>query len=89
VKNYFELVSQELLSKLNQIKTFIKKHNPAIGILTEEILRDFLRSHLPKIVSVEQGFILTTNGELSKQCDLIIYNSQTFAPFYRVKKVAS
>jgi len=32
-----------------------------------------LRQNLPKIVSVEQGFILTSEGELSKQCDIIIH----------------
>jgi len=37
--NYFELLSLELLNKLNQVKIFIKKHNPTIGVLTEEILR--------------------------------------------------
>jgi len=40
--NYFELLSLELLNKLNQVKIFIKKHYPTIGVVTEEILRDFL-----------------------------------------------
>jgi hypothetical protein len=87
VENYYELVSQELLNKLSQIKLFIKKHNPTIGVLTEEILRDFLRRNLPKIVSVEQGFILTSEGELSKQCDIIIYNSLLYSPFYRINDI--
>lgn len=87
MENYFELVSQELLNKLNQIKVFIKNHNTTIGILTEEILRDFLRRNLPKIVSVEQGFILKSDGELSKQCDIIIYNSLLYSPFYRINDI--
>ncbi len=51
--NYFELVSQELLGKLAQIRAYITKHNPTIGVLTEEIVRDFLSTHLPNVVSVE------------------------------------
>jgi len=85
--DYYRLVSEELLIKLRQIKQFIKKHGPTIGLLTEEILRSFLKEHLPKSISVEQGFILTQNGELSKQCDILIYDSDLYAPFYRINNL--
>ena len=85
--NYFRLVSDELLLKLNQSRQFIKKHNPTIGILTEEILRSFLKNYLPKSISVEQGFILSQNGEMSKQCDILIYDSNNYAPFYRINDI--
>lgn len=85
--DYFRLVSEELFIKLNQVKTFIKKHNPTIWILTEEILRTFLQNYIPKGVSVEQGFILNKNGDLSKQCDIIIYDSELYAPFYRINDI--
>ncbi|WP_217511772.1 DUF6602 domain-containing protein [Vibrio metschnikovii] len=85
--NYFELVSQELLGKLAQIKAYITKHNPTIGVLTEEIVRDFLSTHLPNVVSVEQGFILYENGNISKQVDILIYDSQAYAPFYRINDI--
>ena len=85
--DYFRLISEELFIKLNQIKTFIKKHNPTIGVLTEEILRNFLQQYIPKAVSVEQGFILNKNGTLSKQCDIIIYGSNLYAPFYRINDI--
>lgn len=87
METYFGLVSQELITKLKQIKVYIKKHNSTIGILTEEILREFLRVHLPKVVSVEQGFILNSSGELSRQCDIIIYDSQWYSPFYRINDI--
>ncbi|MFC6673699.1 DUF6602 domain-containing protein [Marinobacterium aestuariivivens] len=87
MSNYFEFVSQELLIKLAQVKSYITKHNPTIGVLTEEILRGFLKDHLPQLVSVEQGFIINDKGELSKQCDILIYDSQLFAPLYRVNDI--
>lgn len=87
MSKYFELVSQELLIKLAQVKSFITKHNPTIGVLTEEVLRDFLKTHLPNTVSVEQGFIIGDNGMLSKQCDILIYDSQSYAPLYRVNDI--
>lgn len=87
MEDYFKFASIELINRLAQIKVYIKKHNSTIGILTEEILRDFLRNHLPKKVSVEQGFILTEKGEISKQCDVIIYNSHDYSPFYRINDI--
>lgn len=87
MSKYFEFVSQELLIKLAQIKCYITKHNPTIGVFTEEIVRNFLKNHLPSSVSVEQGFIANSRGELSKQCDIIVYDSQSFAPLYRVNDI--
>lgn len=87
MSKYFEFVSQELLIKLAQIRCYITKHNPTIGVLTEEIVRSFLKNHLPILVNVEQGFIINSSGKLSKQCDIIIYDSQSFAPLYRVNDI--
>jgi hypothetical protein len=84
---YFRLKTEELLNELSQVRTFIKKHNPTIGILTEEILRKFLVTFLPKGVSVEQGFIIGTNGELSKQIDIVVYDSHRYAPYYRINDI--
>ncbi|PPL02471.1 DUF6602 domain-containing protein [Parapedobacter indicus] len=87
MENNFEILSQGLMLQLNQVKEFIKNHNPTIGVLTEEILRQFLRQHLPKYVSVQQGFIRNQNGETSNQCDIIIYDSTKYAPFYRINDI--
>lgn len=87
MSKYFNFVSVELQSKLAQVRSYITKHNPTIGVLTEEILRDFLKNHLPKLVSVEQGFVMSRDGEISKQCDILVYDSQAYAPFFRVNDI--
>lgn len=87
MSNYFNLVSAELIGKLAQIRSYITKHNPTIGILTEEILRSFLSNHLPKAISVEQGFIINKEGAISRQCDILIYDSHNYSPFYRVNDI--
>ncbi|ADC62052.1 DUF6602 domain-containing protein [Allochromatium vinosum] len=69
------------------VKSYVTKHNPTIGVLTEEIIRSFLKSHLPNLVSVEQGFVINEKGELSKQCDILIYDSQSYAPLYRINDI--
>lgn len=85
--DFYRLKTEELLNQLSQVKTFIKKHNPTIGLLTEEILRKFLVTFLPKGVSVEQGFVIGDNGELSKQIDIIIYDNYKYAPYYRINDI--
>ncbi|WP_335954378.1 DUF6602 domain-containing protein [Acinetobacter guillouiae] len=87
LNEFYRLKTEELLNQLSQVRTFIKKHNPTIGLLTEEILREFLKTFLPKGVSVEQGFVAGTDGELSKQIDIIIYDSHNYAPYYRINDI--
>ncbi|WP_209444211.1 DUF6602 domain-containing protein [Pedobacter borealis] len=87
MQDNFQFISEELLLKLNQAKGFITRHHPTIGIVTEEILRSFLKEHLPKTISVEQGFIRNADGETSRQIDIIIYDSSFFAPFYRINDI--
>lgn len=84
MENYFFLLSQEFDLRIKQAKDFIKNHNPSLGALNEEILRKFLKDHLPKWVDVAHGFILSKEGNISNQCDIIIYNSTYYAPLYRV-----
>lgn len=83
MSQYFEYISAELYSKIQQVKHYINRHNPTTGALAEEVLRQFLKDHLPRSVSVEQGFTINPDGELSRQCDILIYDSHRYAPFYR------
>lgn len=87
MEKYFNLISTELLNKLEQIRQFITKHNPTIGVLTEAVLREFLAKYLPKSVAVEEGFIIDKTGFVSKQCDILIYDHLNFAPYYRINDI--
>ena len=87
MSQYFDHVTKQLHSKIAQAKVYITKHNPTTGALAEAVLREFLQEHLPGAVSVEQGFIITPDGGLSKQCDILIYDSHRYAPFYRAGDV--
>jgi hypothetical protein len=87
MSDYFNLLSAELMGKLAQVKVYINKHNPTIGVLTEEILRSFLSDHLPKAISVAQGFVANENGAISRQCDIILYDSHHYAPLYKANDI--
>ena len=81
------MITEELILKINQIRKFVTNHNPSIGALTESVVREFLSNHLPKSVSVSSGFILIENSEISRQCDIIIWDSLNYAPIYQNKDI--
>lgn len=78
---FYRLKAKELKNALDQAHAFIKDHNLSRGLIAESVLRDFLRSTLPEIAKVSQGFI-EKKGILSHQCDIIIYDRIHYAPLY-------
>jgi hypothetical protein len=57
-------------------------HSGEYGRLRESLVRDLLRNFLPDIYGISQGFIVTPNGEVSSECDIIVYARQ-FTPTLR------
>lgn len=47
-------------------------HAVSIGSIREQIIRDFLSEHLPRVVSVVSGQIFDTNDQYSTQQDVIL-----------------
>ena len=63
----------------------IQENNPHAaesGAETEIILKAFLKERLPRRFDVETGFVVGSDGSVSKQCDLIIYDAIN-CPIYR------
>ena len=79
LNEFFRLKVTEFINRLDQAKQVIPNHNLSVGMIGEEILRVFLREMLPKRYSVTQGFV-EYDGDLSRQCDIIIYDSHNYAP---------
>lgn len=49
-------------------------HPGEFGSYREGLVRDLLREMIPEIYGVSHGFIISPNGETSKQCDIVIYH---------------
>lgn len=63
----------------------IKDSNPHAGdsgAEAEEILKQFLRDRLPRRFAIESGIVLGSQGAVSRQTDLIVYDAMS-APVYR------
>jgi len=65
----------------DEMKISLKKTRTALdhaltkGEAGEEAFRKFLREHLPKSLSVTKGQIVDSTGALSKQIDVIVYDT--------------
>ena len=75
-ENYFELLSSFERSKeifwneeSNQLI-----HPGEFGEYREDLLKRFIRLYIPENFGISSGFIITAKGEISHQCDIIIYD---------------
>ena len=59
-------------------------HPGELGTGREEVIRGFLRKHLPPLFGVSTGFVFDTNGNISKQIDVIIYDAYLCPKFEAV-----
>ena len=60
------------LRRMTEAKLFFDKHKPSIGFVGEYLRRKSLYSLMPQSYGICQGFV-TYRGEISRQCDIIIY----------------
>ena len=51
------------------------KHSLEKGLSNESILREILRSTLPRNYGIGKGKVISPEGEMSSQCDIIIYDA--------------
>src|SRR5688572_18331257 len=85
MNDYFNLIATEFAAQSRQIKQFVKSHGPSIGTVHEILIRSFLKKYLPRWVSAGHGFVISPEGTLSKQCDILIYNSTYYSPLYQIE----
>lgn len=82
MKNYFNLVSQDLKNKSSLIKEYFKIHSGENGRNKEDLIVNFLRNYLPKRYSIGTGFIFDTLNNNSNQNDIIVYDSFWSTPLF-------
>jgi hypothetical protein len=63
------------LRRIIKARQLFDKHKPSIGFVGEYLLRNMLRSLISQSYGICQGFV-TYKGEISRQCDIIIYNKE-------------
>jgi len=80
-KYHFQSLTKELEALKDRVLHFIgHAHAPTTGEWKESVLRSMLAQRLPDTIKVGRGFILK-KGDVSKQCDLLLYRSNSPIPF--------
>ena len=52
------------------------RHPGEFGVFRERLCAQFLKLFIPSYLDVGSGFLINNNDQVSRQCDLIIYDSQ-------------
>lgn len=73
-KSFFEKYEKELIQRAETAG--LMKHRPSIGALKEFLTKSVLNTVLPDCCSLVSGQIFDGTGNLSKQVDIIIYDSR-------------
>lgn len=51
-------------------------HPGEFGGLRESLVRNLLKNFLPESFGISEGFIIAPNGDISAQCDVVVYSRQ-------------
>jgi hypothetical protein len=79
IAELFGGLQNQMVSQLNTNRKFIL-HPGSKGDSLENVWIEWLRKYLPNRYSVDKAIIIDSNGELSHQMDLVIYDQQ-YTPF--------
>jgi hypothetical protein len=79
--NVADLIANEAERLAAAFRQKLIPHAGEFGRAREEIVREFLRQQLPKRFGVGTGFVIDVHGNVSKQTDVIVYDSQACPVF--------
>ena len=73
-KQAFTNISKQVFWDEKQNRLF---HPGEYGMYRESICKDFIRFVIPRRLEIDQGFLINSIGEISNQCDIIVFDAQT------------
>lgn len=79
LKSLFESLQKQMLAELSTNRLFID-HPGTKGDSIENVWIEWLRKYLPTKYCVDKAIVIDSNGDISHQMDLVIYDEQ-FTPF--------
>lgn len=85
LNSVFKKISQQLDVEFGELSKEIS-HPADSGEARENALRNLLKNYLPKRIAIDTGYIIDTQGNTSKQMDVVIYDS-TIATIFDVSGI--
>ena len=84
-KEIFAKAAKRLRQEFAELSTV--PHNALKGSEAEELVRRFLREHIPKRFDVASGFVMDPEDTVSRQTDVLVYDAFN-CPVYRASENA-
>ena len=84
-KEVFAHAAKRLRQEFAELSTV--PHNALKGSEAEELVRRFLREHIPKRFDVSSGFVIDPEDTVSRQTDIVVYDAFN-CPVYRASENA-
>jgi hypothetical protein len=81
-KDYLQL-RIDIASKKLEASRHVIQHGDSRGTIAENALQSLINEFLPIRYGIGNGFVLATDGQTSKQIDLLIYDCLSSSPIYR------
>jgi translation elongation factor P/translation initiation factor 5A len=85
IDSIFDEVASQMNSDLEKARSSFQ-HSGLKGDSFENIFRNFLRNYLPEILDISTGTVVDSNGNQSKQLDVIISDKMNTPIFYKNEK---
>jgi hypothetical protein len=83
VQGFYKLLAQKFQAEAAMATQWIQdKHWGAVGVSREAVLRRYLVSYLPQRFACGTGFIVGQRDDVSRQCDLLIYDRHEYEPLF-------
>ncbi len=82
ISDYLKDISEEMVRKSAAIRRDFATHRLSAGENREDLVRIFLREHLPLRFATERGLIVSEDNVFSNQADLLIADAIHNTPLY-------
>lgn len=83
VEDFYTLMAAKLSAEADMAAKWLEeKHWGSVGASREAALRRFIAAYLPQRLACGTGFIVNEGRELSRQCDLLVYDRHALAPLF-------
>ena len=79
---YMSDVAEEMSWKSDKIRRDFAQHRLSAGENRQDLVGQFLVDHLPKRFGVDTGFVISRDGGISNQADLVVVDKENNAPLY-------
>ena len=71
----FLSLQKQMIAKMHTSRTFVH-HSPTKGAAAEQAWLAMLKAYLPERYKADSAFVVDSEGELSEQIDIVIYDRQ-------------